>query len=45
MPRLRAEAEGDIVLPEKDSKLEVILERCCEVPINRNSVLDGFKER
>ena len=45
MPRLRAEVEGDRVEPEKESVLDEILERCCGVPIKRNSVLDGLRER
>ena len=36
---------GEIGIPRKDIEQLVILERCCLVPIRRNSVLAGFTER
>lgn len=44
-PRLRAWMLGGIGMPRKDMEQLVILERCCLVPIRRNSVLAGFTVR
>jgi len=41
-PRLRAELEGEIAVPWKLTEEDLILERCCGVPIKRNSVFEGF---
>jgi hypothetical protein len=36
---------GEIGIPRKDMEQFVILERCCLVPIRRNSVLAGLTVR
>ena len=36
---------GEIGIPRKDIEQLLILERCCLVPIRKNSVLAGFTER
>ena len=44
-PRFRAVVEGLSTQPERVSVAGVIFERCCWVPIKRNSVLLGFRAR
>jgi hypothetical protein len=44
-PRFRAEDEGDRTVSLKFTDDEVTLERCCQEPIKRNSVLEGFRTK
>ena len=41
-PRLRADSEGERVEPWKCMVGDSNLERCCGVPMRRNSVFDGL---